>query len=355
MLETIREFAAEQLDALGDEAEVGRRHARFALEVAESAGLWPESLAAGAGSAGYARIAGELPNLRAAVSRHMARGELEEAATLAVRLENFLVSNAPIEGIALYRELLDRDPGYPPELRVWLLRCLSGTTFITGAFEEGARLSRQALDEYRRLGDVWGEAHMLHRLAVEATLVGDDRKTRELLEQSLALDPGAFNRASSLVVLSKLAEREGRLDEALALAEEGAAAAASIDFHWFQANALHQAADVALRLDRPDVAADRAAKAVRLSHAIGDRMGVAFGLSNLAFAVARHDPVRAGRLWGAVEADSEHARIGQWEQVKDEHVAQLAELAGPEFERGRAEGHTLGIDHAVQDALASLD
>ena len=122
MLETIREFAAEQLEASAEAAALHARLAGFCFELADAAGLWPEALAAGAGAAGYAALAPELPNFRAALSRLVAGGELEAAAMLAVRLENFWVTNAPFDAKPILQEPLDRDPGYPPELHAWLLR-----------------------------------------------------------------------------------------------------------------------------------------------------------------------------------------------------------------------------------------
>jgi predicted ATPase/class 3 adenylate cyclase len=353
MLETIREFAAEQLEASDEAAAVHGRLAAFCFELVDAARLWPEGLAAGAGSAGYAAVAPELPNIRAALSRLLAEGEVDMAASLAVRLENFWVTNAPAAGRSILGELLDRDRGYPPELRVWVLRALAGTTYVVGDFEEGARDYEEILAECIRLGDVWGEAHMLHRLAVEAQRLGDLTRARELTERSLALDSGSFNRASALSVLSSIAAEEGRLDEALELARQGAAAAAAIEFAWFQLHGLLQAAELALRLDRLDVGHECAQEALQLAQSIGDRAGVAYGLTVLAFIAAQRAEARdAGRLWGAVEAQSERERIGQWEQGKEDYAARLTVVAGAEFERGRAEGRTLSLEEAVTYTLA---
>jgi predicted ATPase/class 3 adenylate cyclase len=352
MLETIREFAAERLEASGEADEMRGRHASFCFEIADAAGLWPEAFAAGRGSTGYATVAAELPNIRAALSHLLAIGELEFAARIALRLENFWVSNAPAEGRAVYRALLERDPGYPPELHAWLLRALGGTTYIEGDFEEGTRYAEDALSEYARLGDTWGLAHMLHRQAAEAQRLGDMAQARELTDRSLALDSGSFNRASSLNVLCAIAGQEGRLEDGLELAQEAAAASASINFTWFQTHALLLAADFALRLGRFDVASSCAKDAVRLSHSMGDVLAVAYGLTTLAqLAAERSEPGRAGLLWGAIEGESDRTRIGQWEGEKDELASALAGVQGPEFERGREKGRRLSLDDAVAYAL----
>jgi predicted ATPase len=352
MLETIREFAAERLEASGEADAMRDRHAAFCIDVADAAGLWPEALARGGGSAGYATVAAELPNVRAALSHLLALGELELAARIALRLENFWVTNAPVTGRAILQELLDRDQDLSPDLRVWLLRALAGTKYVVGDFEEGVSHYEAALAGYRRLGDRWGEAHMLQRIAVEAGRRGDLAAARELMARSLALDSGSFNRALALSVLSGIAAREDRLDEALDLARQSAAAAASIDFDWFRAGALLDAAEVALRLGQAEEATECAEDVLRLSEAIGDRRGVAYGLTCLA-CVAAHgkDAERAGRLWGAVEAESERSWIGQWEQEREDYAARLASAGGPEFERGREEGRRLSLENAVAYAL----
>ena len=47
MLETIREYAVERLEASGERERLGRRHAEFFLEVARSANLNSGALAPG--------------------------------------------------------------------------------------------------------------------------------------------------------------------------------------------------------------------------------------------------------------------------------------------------------------------
>jgi len=355
MLETIREFAAEQLEAGGEADAVRRRHAGFCFEIVDAAGLWPEAFAAGSASAEYGTVAAELPNIRAALAHLLASGELELAAGIALRLENFWVSNAPVEGKAVCRALLEQDPAYPPELHAWLVRAFGGTTYILGDFEEGAGYIEDALLEYERLGDDWGVAHILHRMASEALRVGDAARARELTERSLALDSDSFNRASALRVLCGVAGLEGRLEEAFDLAQQAAAAAGSINFTWFQTHALLQGADFAMGLGRLDAASECAKEALHLSHEMGDVMTTAYGLTTLAqLAAARRDPEEAGRLWGAVEAESDRRRIGQWEQEKDELAQGLDAARGPEFERGREAGRRCSLDEAVAYAL-SLD
>ena len=71
-------------------------------------------------------------------------------------------------------------------------------------------------------------------------------------------------------------------------------------------------------------------------------------------AAARGQAERAGTLWGAVEGEAKRGRIGQWENERDEYAGHVFAVAGPEFERARADGRAMSLDEAVEYAL-SLD
>ncbi len=84
MLETIREYAAEQLDRWGEAEQSRRRHAEYFLSVAESAHMTFESV-----RHVPQLVAPEVDNLRAAMSR--AAGDPQLVGQIAVSLEMFWV------------------------------------------------------------------------------------------------------------------------------------------------------------------------------------------------------------------------------------------------------------------------
>ncbi len=93
-----------------------------------------------------------------------------------------------------------------------------------------------------------------------------------------------------------------------------------------------------------------------LSRTTGERQRTVFSLARIAGIAARHeDSTRAGRLWGAIEAEEARGPIGVWEQQRDELAAPVLAVSGAEFERGRAAGRRLTLDEAVDYALASID
>jgi predicted ATPase/class 3 adenylate cyclase len=354
MLETIREFAAEQLEQAGEAEPARRRHADYFLELAEDAGLCVEGLEAGKGEKAFRVVLPERDNLRAAFDFFVDTDEIEAAARLAVSLEQYWVTNSPAEGARLLRDLCERGAELPPELRVRAIRSLAGCIYIQGEFDEGARLSEEALGMYRELGEDWGIAHMLLRAAVDASRLGDNARARNLLEESLSLWKSQFNEAQVTLQLGTITFGEGRLEEALELVDRAARLAHEIDFVWWETNALETGAEIALNLERTDHARERATSGVALAHSIGDRQGIVYGLGLLAWAAAdAGEADRAGRLWGAIEAEAMRGRIGQWEAERDDYATHVFRVTGADFDRGLEGGRRMALDDAVAYALGA--
>ncbi len=353
MLETIREFAGEQLERADDVERARRSHADYFLGLAEDAGLCVEGIEAGSGRRGYQTVLPERDNLRAAIDFFLHADEIEAATRLAVSLEQYWVTNSPDEGARVLGKLCERGDELPPELRVRAIRSLAGSIYIQGGFDEGARLCGEALELYRQLGEEWGIAHMLLRMAVDEGRRGDGAKAKRLLEESLSLWNSPFNEAQVALQLGSILFREGRSEEALELMDRAARLSHEIDFIWWEENALEAGAEFALTLGRVEYARGRAAAGVALAHSIGDRLGIVYGLCLLAWAAAAAgDAERAGRLWGAIEAESARGPIGQWEAERDDYAAHLLPVAGADFDRAVEAGRRMTLDDAVAYALS---
>jgi predicted ATPase/class 3 adenylate cyclase len=350
MLETIREYATEQLEASGEGDELRRRHARFFLALAESANLSVERMAEGTR---HELVRPEGDNLRAAFDTALGAGDVELAGSIVVALEQHWVTSNPNEGARRADELLAHESALPPHLHARALRVRGGMTFIVGNFEEGTRWHERALDEFRRLGDDRGVAHMLMRLAVEAARRGDSTRAKTLCEESLALDGRPVPRALVLDVLGTIAFAEGRGDEALELLAESASLTRETGVQWLESHSLMSRGEFALRLGRPREAAASLHEGVELAAEIGDRQWIFYGLTLIAwFAAAEGHAEDAGRLWGALEAEAERAPVGQWELDRDDYAPHVVS-ATPDFGRGFKEGRGLSLDEAVQRALGA--
>ncbi len=108
-------------------------------------------------------------------------------------------------------------------------------------------------------------------------------------------------------------------------------------------------------LGRPEDARPALREALAIARSIGDRQWMHWGVALAAWAAAEKGRLsQAGSLWGALEAESERAPVGQWEKgERDTFVARIRRSV-PEFERAAVEGRRLTLAEAVELAL-SLD
>ena len=355
MLETIREYAVERLETRPEAETIRRRHAEFFRDLADAAGICVEAIEQGR----PARMAlAEQADLRAALD-----WALEHDATLgleiAASLEQFWVTQDPFEGMRRFIDLLDRAQDAPTTLRGRALRALGGSSMFLGDVARAIDANEKALALYREAGDESGELTMLFRLGTVFLNMQQPERGRPLLEESLAGFRRLRNKMGECEAPGNLADLELMFGDAVLgrqLLEENVALAHEIGFTWWEAGTLHSLAEYALKTGDLDEAERRAAQALELDKQIRDRSGRIYAIACFAWAAAaRGDAARAGRIWGAIEA--EEARGGpvgrSWEdRYRAEYEAPLAVVAGPEFEHARADGAKLTIEDAIQDALA---
>ncbi|MFL5719007.1 MAG: ATP-binding protein [Chloroflexota bacterium] len=350
MLVTILEFAVEHLVASDEALAILARHAEYYVALADSGNVHAEAQ----GGEDYEIILPELANFRAVLERSLATGDNELGMSMAVALETFWVSNNPPEGERWYKAFF-AGKELPLALRARALRARGGALYISGRFDEGTDYHRQSLDVYRELGDDWGIGHVLYRLAVEAQRTGDPGLARQLAEESrLHLGPESpWAESQVLHLLGILAFHDGRRDEGLELELRSAELADQIGSRWLRLGSLLSAAEFALEMDRPAQGRDISLTALAVADGIGDRMRMAWALSLLAWAAAEEGQFeRAGRLFGATEAESARSPFGQWERGRDEYLTHLDVDPGSDFRRARDEGASLSFADAVQEALA---
>src|SRR5439155_14781379 len=277
----------------------------------------------------------------------------ELAFRLVIALEQFWVMNDAFEGVRWLRAVLENGSRVPQVLRARALRTHGESAWISGDFEGGTLLMEEALTEFRQLGEEQGVAVVLHRLAVSAIVGKDLARARQLLDECLALcesSPRSKLVADAIGKLGWVEREEGNPERALELFEESTARCEEVGFTWMQANTVLDVADVADELGRTGLARERAGEAVRLCREIGDRQGTVYALALLArLASAAGRAERAGRLWGAIDAEEALGPVGHWERQREE-IASSVVLPSPEFESGRLTGLSLSLDDAVEYA-----
>ena len=173
MLETIREFAREQLEAAGGgEAELTRMlHAEHFLALAEEADphlTGPEQ------ARWLDRLETEHDNLRAALSWFREAGEIARGARLAVALRRFWqVRGYLTEGRDRLAELLATGAEVPDGLRVRALDACGVLAWSQGDYVGANALLDEAYSGFARDSDRPGMARILSRMGLVATDQGD--------------------------------------------------------------------------------------------------------------------------------------------------------------------------------------
>jgi predicted ATPase/class 3 adenylate cyclase len=244
MLETIREYALEQLARSGQADALRERHARFCVSVAEAA---EAGLRTSEHFAWLARLALERDNVRAAIETLLERGD-GAALRLTSSMWRFWEARGASEGRQWLRAALSVAPG-SPQLR--------------------------------------GRAH--HALARLAYFQGDYDEAIELLLAAVELAGQADDIETLILSLGKLSwayDERGAKPEANALAERILELAQQVDDPWVRAEALNDVGGLHALTDTGGV--DRGAallqESLALRRALGDEQNVADSLNNLGWA-----------------------------------------------------------------------
>ncbi len=248
LLETVRQYAATQLDALGpataDDARMAHRDYYLALaEVAAPQLAGPDQ------AAWLDRLAAELGNLRAAIAFSLTQPDLEPGLRLAVSLRVFWRARGghAAEGADVLRALLEA----PAAQRATLPRAR--------ALAAAANLAERA-DSYAT-----AEAYCQEGLAI-ARAAGDDYVVAELL----------YEQASVLV-------RQGQPGTALPLLEQGLGLARRLSDPRPAGRLLTGRASAAYVAGDPAGAVRDMAESLRLFRPTGDRLQTGTVLGNLGY------------------------------------------------------------------------
>lgn len=347
MLQTIHEFALEELQKAGRFAELRRRQTDFLLELALSANLRADA----AGAERRDLVEPELANIRSALERCLEHGDTEIGLKLVVALEHFWIASLPFEGMTWFERLMARAGPIPADLEARVLGAWGGMVFIVGRFEEGTALYERSLALCREIGDEGGVARMLYRLVVPLALKGETARARVMNMEALDTCERLGDRKGVAVSVGNLAHiesLEGRDEVAIPLMRKSAVLAEEAGFIWWKAVTLSQLMERLYLAGRLEEAESLARESIAVSHEIRERQWSVFNLGILARVFAHTGRIQqAGTLWGAIEAEEALAPIGQWESERAEYVADLADFQGSAFDLGRAYGRKLTFDEAL--------
>ncbi|MFF0296383.1 ATP-binding protein [Kitasatospora sp. NPDC004614] len=362
MLETLRDYGGHWLRAGDDHRRLLRRHRDWYLGVA----TWGEVEWFGprqAETAERTRLAH--PNLRAALEFSLTEpGEEQPALTLAGALWYFWLGTGLLgEG----RHWLDRALARAPEATEARAKALWVTGHLATLQGDPAR-ARPALERCHRqalaTGDRRALAHAVHRQGC-AALIGDDpARAAELLDEALR----HYTALGELDTHVLMAMAELALAHLFLGDDPGAAAWAervrqTCEAHgeqWAHAYGLYTLAHARRQSGEPRAARGFARDSIRLTHPLGDPLGLALAMDLLALLTAEDpapDPYEARvlqgaahRLWTALGTPFLGSRTFRGPHRTCEQRARAA-LTAQQYEEAFRLGTRLDLDTAVHRAL----
>jgi predicted ATPase/class 3 adenylate cyclase len=401
MLETIREFAAEQLDAASDGETVREAWASYFLTLAERAepelwsvdqGHWLELLDA------------EHANVRAVLVWALAVETNEIALRLAAALEPFWEARGHIDdGRQLMTDALARSGRDAPTARAKALFGLSRLLHIRreialeqSVLEEAVELARDARATrelvfslshlgmlINELGDTeraaaffdesialarahenpWLTAMAANNYGYGLLILGDIERARPLIEEAVALRRTLGEPRGLMVSLGSRAElalSEHDYEAATPLLNEALSLARKIGHREGELFALSELGIVRLMRNDPSGARAALAESLRGAGEIGFLwVGVMCLAGFAALAQLHGEASLAARLWGAVDALVESASLPPQAETRPLYESFLpltrSELGEAGFELAAAEGAQLTFEKASALALLGRD
>jgi predicted ATPase/DNA-binding SARP family transcriptional activator len=357
LLETIREFAAERLEAEGEAADARRRHAGHYLAFAAPGSLPFDSDEL---TAWLPRAETERANLRAALGWLVEQGKADEALTLARRLSSLWIHRGPLAEGGEWLERALALPGGEDAARAAALGRAGLVASQRGRYDEARRFLAESLDHRRRADEPAELASDLIRLGVVTSAAGDFEGAQEAFEEAVALGRSLDDKrltSSALNNLGELARLGGDLATARARYEESL----ELDLERGSAYgvALRRLNLGALALEEGDLAEaeSQVRAALESSVAVSADDTTLSCLEVVAAAAARRGELaRAARLLAATEALRRELGfvLPASERPLIDATAALVEagLAPGELGPARAEGAALGLEQAVSEVLS---
>jgi predicted ATPase/class 3 adenylate cyclase len=350
MLETIREYALEQLEASGEADELRRRELRWLVDFAETIepGVrGPEAPAL------LDRMEQEYDNVRDALESSIRLQEAELGGRVAVALWRFwLLRRPPREALTLLRPIVSALPTGSP-LRAKCLLMISNSLVGLGRPDEAQEPSDEALEIARASQDTYLLSWALNDVAIGSLERGDVDRALATAEENLAVlrTVGDETRlATALAMLGNVCVARGELPRAAELFEEASEAARRQGNREHLTFTLSNVGLISLRISQPERAVPALVESLRVALELGYTEAAAYSL--LGLAAAEPEPRRATVLLGASSRLAEDVGIAfqsAERELYDQTLARLRVTAG--FDSAWEEGAGMSLDAAVGFAV----
>jgi predicted ATPase/DNA-binding SARP family transcriptional activator len=356
MLETVREYALELLDASGEGEPYRRRHAEHYAELAEA--LEDEHPASGSGAA-WRRLEAEQDNFRAALDWSRGSGAAELELRLVGALAYFWATSDHLrEGRARLDAALRDAAAAPPPLRAKVLAGAALVAHSLGDYERMRDTAQASLKLFRALDDERRTALALNQLGIALSNLGDIDGGIVCHEENAAisrrLDDG-MRLSAALNNLGYCLLRRDRYDRARALFEEGLAVTRRIGHRTGESVMLGNLGLAALLERRPGDALGPFRSALLIDRELAYTEGLIYALVGIAAALSAIDGAPdAATLLGAAQSAARATAV-ELEPLEVAVEAQATEmleaaLGAEPLARALAGGAALSLDDAVERA-----
>jgi non-specific serine/threonine protein kinase len=366
LLETVREFASEQLDASGHADAARRAHAAYFAELAAHA---VHQLLGREQRKWLDVLARDLDNLRAALSSLIRRGEPEsirEAAVLNWRLWPFWWARGYLSEARRWSNTIATHPAAAPVDRARAAWVASTAALDEGDYAAAPALVAECMGVFRELDDAQGLGRALLVDGWAAPIEGDVQRAIESHQASIEQFQRAGDQAGVILALAGLANTAtlmGDLDAATRYNKDALALADRVRDTHSQAQVLEAMGLIALQRGDLPAAAQTFKRSIPLCLEVGSLELVCYCLVGLAgVAAAESALARSAQLLGAAAGLRERAGLGVWPVRRDleevlerkvrEAFGQLQEVLQASWTAGRNLSLRAAAQLATDDAHA---
>ncbi|HET7352949.1 MAG TPA: adenylate/guanylate cyclase domain-containing protein [Gaiellaceae bacterium] len=295
MLETIRGYALERLDELGEADALRRRHAEWFVALAEEA----EPHLDGADQAEWlGRLEEDIANIREAAAQPELTGRFLVALRFLWAKRGYVA-----EGRRLVEDVLPRLSDDDPAKRMALVTG-SLLAVMQGDFEASIAHGERAIELGEAAGDVRPWLEVASALGRSLLTVGEEERGLALFRDAAERGPGIGRPGIAAIALLNLgyaALLHGELEAADDYLRRSVDLAVSCGERHAQARSLAARSSVALEGEHLDDARDFAKQSLAVAVPMHDRDNACWALELAGSALASSDPERAAHLLGAAE------------------------------------------------------
>lgn len=353
LLQTIRDYAIEQLAAIGELEGARARHAAYYVQHAETLA----STLRGKGMApAINELANAYDNFRAVFLWAAQFGEFTIGLRLASALHRFWIARGPVTEARTWLEsALPRSRGVSPALRAEALNAAGVLAGIQHHHPVATAYLLESLELWEQVGNAAGQARAQLNLGNLAYITGNFEEAQRRFERSYELFAGVGDRSGQARAVgqrARLAQKLQDLPRARDLLDQSLQLFLAADDDWGTAHSLANLGNLRLALGDRQGAATVFLEALRVWQRLGNLVDIAECFEGLAAVVVDAEPRRAVQLLGAAEALRERsgAPVAAVDQRRYEELVERARdhLKRDLFTAVWREGHGLSMERVIE-------